>query len=326
MKIVAASFNAQGNLILSTRADQTANEVLRYRDSILPVLSNIGNTQQVELREDKKWFKIQIDAVNTSSISIGNECVPMPAEAVHKELIECNPQYAKLTNSIVSKPRWLRPKEELLTTHRSSLVFATTDEEAARLILKARSLAAFGRHCTVRVFQDRPPTPQCRNCWRLGHLSHQCKEEQRCRICSEAHDEKDHRHLDPAECQRCATALEMGDTMDTSAEGLCPHDVRCINCLGKNNLEHDHTADARRCPTRLERYGTARDNEKRAARSSNPWIKSTGKNPRKPRTKNGPGGPPPSHPDTHNGNRFNVLANQPSQHPAEHNHHNSRDS
>ena len=126
------------------------------------MLANIG--QNIELHEDKKWFKIQVDAVNTSTISIGNERVPITAEAVHDELLACNPQYANMSKSIVSKPRWLRAKEVLLTTHRSSLVFATTDEAAAHLILKYRSLAAFGRHCSVRAFQDRPPLMQCRNC------------------------------------------------------------------------------------------------------------------------------------------------------------------
>jgi hypothetical protein len=61
--------------------------------------------------------------------------------------------------------------------------------------------------------------------------------------------------------------------MDTSAEGLCPHDVRCVNCLGKENSDHTHPSDARRCPTRLAKYGTARENEKRAAKSENPWIR-----------------------------------------------------
>ena len=162
VKIVAASFNSQGNLIISTRSDQTASDLLKYRDSIIPVLSNIGFSESIELREDKKWFKIQIDAVNTSTISIGNECVPATSEVVHEELVACNPQYALMLNSIVSKPRWLRSKEELLTTNRSSLVFATTDESAARLILKHRSLAAFGRHCSVRAFPPKT-APQSLN-------------------------------------------------------------------------------------------------------------------------------------------------------------------
>ena len=319
VKIVTASFNPQGNLIISTRADQTANEILRYRDAVLPVLTNIGNSQHVELREDKKWFKIQIDAVNTSTISIGNERVPVAEETVHTELLECNPQYAQMLESIVSKPRWLRPREELLTTHRSSLVFATTDEEAAKLMLKSRSLAAFGRHCFIRAFQDRPPVTQCKNCWRLDHPTHKCKEDQCCRICSGPHDEKNHQHNDPADCQKCLLAQELGDTMDTSAEGFCPHDLRCANCLGNGNVEHNHPADARRCPARLEKYGTARDNERRAAKSDNPWSKT--KPPKKPRNKNTPEGPLPRHNNNMGTNRFTPLATSaatdPQQHSAE---------
>jgi hypothetical protein len=61
-----------------------------------------------------------------------------------------------------------------------------------------------------------------------------------------------------AECHRCTLAQEMGDSMDTADDGRCPHDLRCINCIGKSNVEHNHPADARRCPARLERYGTVR--------------------------------------------------------------------
>ena len=320
VKIVAASFNTQGNLIISTRSDQIASDLLKYRDSIVPVLTNIGNTQSIVLREDKKWFKIQIDAVNTSTISIGNERVHITADAVHEELTACNPQYANMLNSIVSKPRWLRAKEELLTTHRSSLVFATTDESAARLILKYRSLAAFGRHCSVRAFQDRPPITQCRNCWRLDHTSHQCKQEQRCRICSELHDETKHQHADPQNCHKCITAQEMGDTMDTTADGLCPHDVRCINCIGSNTKDHNHAADARRCPARLEKYGTARENEKRTAKSDNPWSR-----PKTPKNKNPKSRP--ANPDTsktNSTNRFTALDTETAAHhlTPEHNHQN----
>ena len=320
VKIVAASFNTQGNLIISTRSDQTASDLLKYRDSIVPVLTNIGNTQSIVLREDKKWFKIQIDAVNTSTISIGNERVHITADAVHEELTACNPQYANMLNSIVSKPCWLRAKEELLTTHRSSLVFATTDESAARLILKHRSLAAFGRHCSIRAFQDRPPITQCRNCWRLDHTSHQCKQEQRCRICSELHDETKHQHADPQKCHKCITAQEMGDTMDTTADGLCPQDVRCINCIGNNTKDHNHAADARRCPARLEKYGTARENEKRTAKLDNPWSR-----PKTPKNKNPKSRP--ANPDTsktNSTNRFTALDTETAAHhpTPEHNHQN----
>jgi hypothetical protein len=256
LKVVATNFNTQGNLILSTRADQTASDLHTCHGIILPILAQINNNSKIELHEDKKWFKIQIDAVNTSAISIGNEKVPNTPNMVHAELLSCNPQYAQLGSSLVSKPRWLRTEEELWTTPRSSLVFATTDEGAARLILNHKSLAAFSRHCSVRAFQDRPPVLQCRKCWKLNHLTHQCKNDQHCRLCGGPHPESAH-PSDPSGCSRCADALERDDTMDTTAEGRCPHGMRCSNCIGKPDVDHNHPADARRCPARLELYGTA---------------------------------------------------------------------
>ena len=307
MKVVAANFNPQGNLIISTRSDQTAAELLQSSSTITPILTRLCN-KEVALHEDKKWFKIQIDGVNTSAISLTNKRISLSADAVHAELTACNPQYARLSDSLISKPKWLRAHEELLTTSKSSLVFATTDESAARSILNQRSLAAYGRHCSVRAFQDRPPLTQCRNCWRFDHSSNNCKEQQRCRLCSGLHDEASHPFTDPTSCQRCTIANENGDFMDTADEGRCPHDLRCLNCLGKNN-EHNHPADARRCPARIERYGTARDNERRAQKASNPW---SSVKPKKPKTKAPtstlPPNPAPALPSP---NRFDALALEP---------------
>ena len=75
------------------------------------------------LRKDKKWFKIQVDGVNTGSLSIGEGRVLYSTETVHMELLACNPLYNKAQNLIVAKPRWLRTDEELHTTPKSSLVF-----------------------------------------------------------------------------------------------------------------------------------------------------------------------------------------------------------
>ena len=72
MKVVAANFNNQGNLILSTRADQTAVELLKHQNLYSHLLANLGGRQDVVLREDKKWFKIQIDGVNTGALTIAN--------------------------------------------------------------------------------------------------------------------------------------------------------------------------------------------------------------------------------------------------------------
>jgi hypothetical protein len=313
MKVVAASFNNQGNLILSTRTDQTAEDLMKFQNSFAHILADISNRQEIIIREDKKWFKVQIDGVSTGFLSAMNGRIQHSAEDVHTELINCNPIYAKSNELIVAKPRWLRTEEELSTTLKSSLVFALTDESTARQLLNQRSLAAFGRHCTLRAFQDRPPVTQCRNCWSLNHTTHRCTETQRCRLCSALHDEKEHPQADPNNCQRCTTAREYGDTMETTTGGHCPHDVRCANCIS-NNLENtNHPADARRCPVRLEKYGTARENERRAQKSDNPWIKAKTKKP-KPQ---GPSEQPrPTTGANPSQNRFNPISSPNMRPPA----------
>ena len=273
LRVVTGSFNPQGNLILSTRSDQLAADLLNFQNEIYPTITHISNNLQFILREDKKWFKIQIDRVNTSSVSIGNNIILNSADSIHMELTACNPVYANLHGSLVAKPCWLCTNEKLHTTSRSSLVFALTDESLARQILKQRFLATYGRHCSVRAFQDRPHVTQCRNCWQLDHTTHWCKEEKRCRICSGLHDEKDHPFSNPNNCPKCRLFAEMGDSMDTSNEGQCPHDVRCLNCLGNKDKEHNNPADACRCPSRLEKYGTARENERQTRKSDNKWTK-----------------------------------------------------
>jgi hypothetical protein len=93
LKVVAANFNTQGNLIMSTRSDQTANDLLKFKDLLTPILSRLGNNIEVQLREDRKWFKIQIDAVSTR--------LPAPSPST--------------TNVYPSLPRLYTPNSSLAT-------------------------------------------------------------------------------------------------------------------------------------------------------------------------------------------------------------------
>ena len=202
-------------------------------------------------------------------------------------------------------------EEELHTMLRSSLVFALSDESIAKLILSHRSLAAFGKHCSVRAFQDHPPVTQCRKCWSLEHPTHKCSENSRCRLCSDPHQEEEHDKSNPRSCPKCISSAEAGDSMATDDPNFCPHDIRCINCLGNPNVEHDHPADARRCPARLLKYGTAREDKRRAAHSNNPWIKVKAKKAKpKTLTDQNPQNPPRSTP-----NRYGILNPPPSANP-----------
>ena len=61
----------------------------------------------------------------------------------------------------------------------------------------------------------------------------------------------------------------------------CLHNLRCINCTAGGIEDNNHVANSRRCPVTPEKYGSARDNERRAQKTGNPWQVIT----RKPRKK-----------------------------------------
>lgn len=277
IRAVTATYNNQGNLIVSTRADQRAADLLQYAELFIPLIDQGYNTSVIE---DKKWFKIQIDGVNTHTMtSLGPRSI-LTAETVHEELLACNLAYAQASDSIVAPPRWMRTQEELEGTLRSSLVFAVDDEEVAKKLLQENSLAAFARHCPLRAYQDRPPVKQCKNCWGWDHRADKCPEPTKCRLCAGDHREED--HTNEPTCRKC-NALEESDGMAIDRK-LCTHHLHCANCSTASHVtEKDHPADARRCPIRLEKYGTARTNERRALKTDNPWKVITSKKPRKPR-------------------------------------------
>ena len=270
LKIVAASYNHQGNLIVSTRGDQTAAQLTPY---IHLFKDEIARGRQIQAREDKQWYKIQVDGVNTASVKIdGSRGIHSP-ESTHLELCACNPAYEQAEEKIMLKPRWMRSEDETRRNVRSSVVFAVDCEETAKRILAGQTLAAFGRHCTLRAYQDRPPITQCKKCWGWDHFADKCKSEQAtCRLCGEAHAETDHPISD---CRTCTTLVENGDMAmegDGEARG-CEHMLKCINCktAGIGIGAHNHAADSRRCPARLTKYGTARNYERLAQRTENPW-------------------------------------------------------
>ena len=91
----------------------------------------MSEMQEVIICKDRKWFKVKIDRVNASSLSIRNGRVPNTTDAVHAELTACNLLYAKAQDLIIAKPRWLCTEEELYTTPKSSLVFTLTNETTA---------------------------------------------------------------------------------------------------------------------------------------------------------------------------------------------------
>ena len=288
LKVVAATYNFHNNLIISTRSDQRALDLIKHARLFVPQLSKGYNTV---VREDKKWFKIQIDGICTSKTTVdGSKDIHSDLD-LHEELSVCNPSYAKAAKHVVAKPRWMRSKEETTNMYRSSAVFAVDNEVAAKEIMGDRSLAAFGRHCSLRAYQDRPPITQCRKCWGWNHTEVQCKSKTTCRLCGENHHERDH---SKKQCGDCNGDTNMSGENPEVSE--CAHNFKCTNCATpgeSSNLNDNHTADSRRCPERLRKYGTARSYEKIAEKTENPWRIVV------PRKKNKPQTRTPKPKDTH---------------------------
>jgi len=239
LRVVAAKFSVQGNLVLSTRADQTASELIKAADVFTPIVN--PKNLPIALREDKKWYKIQVDGVSTTTYAHDGTGTTHNSDSIHKELILCNPSYAAASPHIVAPPRWMRTYEELRSVPRSSFVFAIDNETLAKSILQSRSLAVFGRHCSLCAYQDRPPVTQCKHCWGWNHKAEICKKTRTCRLCSQEHSEAN--HTEP-ECPTCKSMDEGGDT--TMKDGpSCLHNLKCANCINAGLEDVSHAADAR---------------------------------------------------------------------------------
>jgi len=68
-------WNTQGNCIAFTRTDQTAAAVLPFA-SELPNVIALGHNGQV--REDKKWFKVEIRNVRTGAFDYNGSGIYTP--------------------------------------------------------------------------------------------------------------------------------------------------------------------------------------------------------------------------------------------------------
>ena len=246
MRIVSAKWNANGNCVVFTRADQKAADLIQFQDRFIDI---VAQGRQAIARVDKKWVKIQVNGVRTGTFDLTSTLYT--PETIHEELRANNPAYAAL--NVIALPRWMRTQDELRTQNYSSVVFATDDEEKANQLLReVKSLAVFGRYAFLRRYADRPPVTQCKRCWSYDHNMTSCKAKSpRCGLCGENHSDAEHGRG----CKECEA--EAG--METDNPVTCMHNLRCIHCKEGENAKH--AAYARRCPERIRRVGTARTNE-----------------------------------------------------------------
>ena len=93
---------------------------------------------------------------------------------------------------------------------------------------------------TVREANMNPEVPQCKNCWKWGHIVGVCCiQGARCLKCNGPHLTDHHRHF--AWCCKANDKINPS-RLETKKGDPCPHLFKYINCKGI------HQADSNDCP------------------------------------------------------------------------------
>jgi len=154
----------------------------------LPNLIAPGHNGQV--REDKKWFKVEIRNVKTGAFDYNGSGIYTP-QMIHQHLREVNPEYAAL--SVVMLPRWIWPENELNNQPYSSVIFIVDSfDQHAHF---PEQLKLWLHLASTRKWTDCPPITQCHCWWCLDHCTTTCEQPPWYRICGEEHEESHHYNL-----------------------------------------------------------------------------------------------------------------------------------
>ena len=169
--------------------------------------------------------------------------------------------YVKNSNDInslqVDEPRISKSKSYLKITsipffpHSNSQERLASDDIEAILkqnhIFNNISLASKPRVIKVSSKSNmNPGVPQCKNCWKWGHVTFSCKiQGAKCVKCNGPHKSEYHR-----EFGWCCKANPKINPLrlETKKGEPCPHSFKCLNCRG------DYQADSNLCPFWRHRF------------------------------------------------------------------------
>jgi len=99
---------------------------------------------------------------------------------------------------------------------------------------------------TIREVNMNLGIPQCKNCWKWGHMTFSCRiQGSKCVKCNGLHKSENHR--DFGWCYKANDKINP-PRLETKKEEPCPHSFKCLNCHG------DHQADSNLCPFWRHRF------------------------------------------------------------------------
>ena len=93
---------------------------------------------------------------------------------------------------------------------------------------------------TVRRANMNPGVPQCKNCWKWGHIAEVCYiQGSKCVRCNGSHLTEHHHHF--TWCCKANNKINL-PRLETKKGEPCPHMFKCLNC------KSDYQADSYECP------------------------------------------------------------------------------
>jgi len=147
--------------------------------------------------------------------------------------------------SLASKPRVIKvlPKSDM------SIVWINiwdvqSGSNAKMLINRCFNIGQY--IATIRGANMNPGVPQCKNCWKWGHMMFSCRiQGSKCIKCDSPHKSENHR-----EFRWCCKANNKINPLrlEMKKGELCPHSFKCLNCYG------DHQANSNLCPFWRHRF------------------------------------------------------------------------
>jgi hypothetical protein len=216
LKVASTSLNPRGNIVVLTKDNCSAAEVLKFQDQIQKAVNSLDkHTENIKTSED--WAKVLVHGIY-------QEYFPDTVDGMEKLKKEIEDFNSKV--KVMNTPRYLLRPERRVGKQHSSVVFAFQNRDVLKNLVRS-GLHAMGNSQKVEEFFSVRPVDQCPKCQGFGHHHQRCKKDPSCRICSETHLTSEHK------CNTCK-----------SISKLCPHSTpKCINCSGK------HKANDPTCPT-----------------------------------------------------------------------------
>ncbi|TGZ78761.1 hypothetical protein EX30DRAFT_365763 [Ascodesmis nigricans] len=205
-KIACASVNAKGNLILLTRDDCKASELVNFHEAIKIRILQIDPAIE-SIQGQQTWLKLAIHGIDQLRFPPTEEGM----QALQEEIETYNSEV-----NLLARPRYYTRAAARSSKRHSSVVIAVGSQETKMRLLH-RGLYVATEKCKTSDFISVRPTDTCSKCLGYGHHWTYCKKKQpRCKFCTDEHQSNEHT------CSTCTTRGKQ-----------CQHmAIECFRCGG----------------------------------------------------------------------------------------------